>query len=77
MALTKTIFADTALQAAIEHAVKTIPDGQNSALVAHADLQGASLSVVVRVADHWTLQAAAIKPWHGPISAEAEVVASW
>jgi hypothetical protein len=77
MASLRTVFSDSALQAAIDHAVASIPAGQDSALVAHADLDGASLSVVVRVADHWTIQAAAIKPWTGPISAEAEIVASW
>jgi hypothetical protein len=75
--LTRTIFSDTALQNAIERAAASIPEGQDSAIVAHADLDGASLSVLVRVADHWSIKAAAVKPWHGPLSAEAEIVASW
>lgn len=77
MPLTRTVFSDIALQNAIEHAAAKIPEGHNSAVVAHADQNGASLTVIARVADHWTIQAAAIKPWNGPLEAEADVVASW
>ena len=75
--LTRTIFSAAALQSAIDRAAAVIPEGQDSAIVAHADLDGASLSVLVRVADHWTIKAAAVKPWHGPLAAEEEVIASW
>lgn len=77
MALTRTIFNDSALQAAIDSAAAKIPAGHTTAVVAHADLDGASLTALVKLDDHWTISAAAIKPWHGPLSAEAEVVASW
>lgn len=77
MDITRTIFSDSNLQRAIDSAVQKIPQGQDSAIIAHADLDGASLSVVVRANDHWTIKAACIKPWKGPLSAEAEVVASW
>ena len=77
MPSTRLVFSDANLQRAIDAAAASIPEGHSSAVVAHADLDGASLTVIARVADHWTIQAAAIKPWNGPLSAEADVVASW
>ncbi len=77
MPLTRTIFNNSALQAAIDKATYSIPDGHTSAIIAHADLTGASLTALVKLDDHWTIEAAAIKPWSGPLSAEAEVIASW
>ncbi len=77
MPLTRTVFANANLQDAIDKAAKNIPEGHSSAVVAHVDLDGASLTVIGKLDDHWTIQAAAVKPWTGPLSAEAEVVASW
>ena len=74
---TRTIFSDASLQGAIDEAVKKIPDGKNSAIVAHADGDGASVSVVVRAGDHWTIDAACIKPWQGPVTYGADVIYSW
>jgi hypothetical protein len=74
---TRTIFSDVALQKAVDSAMSKIPVGHTFAIVAHADLNGATLTAVCKANDHWTIQAAAIKPWKGPLSAEAEVIASW
>jgi len=77
MALTRSVFSDDALQKAVDNAMNKIPEGHKFAVVAHADLNGASVTAVSKVNDHWTIQAACIKPWKGPLSAEAEVIASW
>lgn len=77
MALTRTVFSDAALQAAVDRAAALVPEGQSSAVVAHADLTGASLSVLVKLDDHWSVQAAAVTKWNGPLSAEADLIASW
>lgn len=70
-------FSDTAIQAAIDRAAEKIPSGQNKAVVAHADGDGASVSVIVRADDHWTIEAACVKPWHGPLEYGADVIYSW
>ncbi len=70
-------FSDAKLQAAIDHALSVLPADQTIALVAHADLQGATLTAVGKIGDHWSLSGSVSKPWHGPLSAEAEVIASW
>ena len=77
MALTRQVFSDANLQLAIDNAAAKIPEGHSSAVIAHADLDGASLTVLAKIDEHWTITAAAIKPWSGPLEAEAEVVASW
>ena len=70
-------FSDENLQAAIDRAVERA-GSKHGAVVAHIDDgKNVSLSVVGRVGDHWTVTAAAFKPWHGKLSAEAEVVYSW
>lgn len=77
MALTRNVFSNAALQKAVDAALDKIPDGQKSAIIAHADLDGAKLTAMVKLDDHWSIQAAVIKPWKGPLEAEAEVIASW
>lgn len=75
--VTVTKFSDDKLQAAIDKALADLPADKQGALVAHADLTAASLSVVGRVGPHWSVKAGAIYPYGGQLSAEAEVVASW
>lgn len=75
--LTRTIFDNDSLQKAVDRTLAALPPGHDSAIIAHADLEGASLTVMVKAGDHWTIKAAATKPWKGPLSAEAEVIASW
>lgn len=77
MEITRNVFSSSSLQAAIDKAVDKIPRDQNSAIVAHADLEGATLTVMARIDSHWTIKAACIKPWRRPLEAEAEVIASW
>ena len=77
MALTRNIFADNKLQAAIDSALEKVPADKKFAIVAHADLDGATITVVGRVDDHWTIEASCVKPWNGSLSAEADIVAAW
>lgn len=74
---TPPIFSTAALQRAVDRALLQVPAGHTSAIVAHADLEGMSLTTIVRVDDHWTLKASATKAWHGPLAAEGELIASW
>ena len=74
---TRTIFSDANLQLAVDHALQALPAEHTFAVLAHADLEGASLTAVVRAGDHWTIEAAAIKPWNGPLTAQAEVILSY
>lgn len=66
-------FADSGVQAAIDAAIATLPPGAHVAAVAHAYGDGAAVSIVARVGAHWSVAAAAYKPWHGPLEAEAAV----
>ena len=70
------VFADEGLQAAIDRAVAR-SDAKHGAVVAHADGSGASLSIVAKKGDHWTVTAAAFKPYNGKLTYGAEVVYSW
>lgn len=67
-------FTNNKLQGAISRALDKLPEGRKVAVVAHADLEGASLTTVVKLDDKWSIQAGAYKPWRGKLSAEAEVV---
>lgn len=70
-------FSDENIQAAIERAVERA-GSKHGAVVAHIDDEkNVSLSVVGRVGGHWSVAAAAFKPYHGKLSAAAEVVFDW
>lgn len=71
------VFSDSRIQAAIDEAAAKIPAKDNSAIVAHVDGDGASLSLIVRKGDHWTIEGACVKPWHGPLEYGADVIYSW
>ena len=71
------IFSNAALQAQIDKAVSSLPDNAAGAVVAHGDLNGASLSVVGKVGDNWTVVAAGYRSWQGELNAEAEVRYTW
>ncbi len=70
-------FTDETIQRAIDSATSRLSGDTRGASVAHVDGNGASLSIVGKVGDHWSVAAAAYKPYHGKLSAEAEVVYSW
>ena len=67
-------FSNNKVQSAINNALAKLPKDHKLAVVAHADLEGASLTTVVKLDDKWSVQAGAYKPWRGKLSAEAEVV---
>ena len=69
------MFSDQSLQKAINRAVSNLPEGHTVAAVAHFDNEeGASLSVIVRVADEWKVSATVVKGWDQPFKYGAEVV---
>ena len=70
-------FTDENIQRAIDSATSRLEGSKTGAVVAHADGDGVSLSVVGKLGGHWSVAAAAYKPYNGKLSAEAEVVYSW
>lgn len=69
------MFSDQSLQKAINRAVANLPEDHTVAAVAHFDNdEGASLSVIVRVADEWKVSATVVKGWDQPFKYGAEVV---
>jgi hypothetical protein len=66
-------FDDEHIQAAIDRALAGLPADKKIAAVAHADLNGISLSIVTRLGADWSVAAACYKPYSGKLSAEAEV----
>lgn len=70
-------YADPFLQGAIDAAVERA-GSKHGAVVAHFDDdKNVTLSVVGRIGNHWSVAAAAFKPWHGKLSYAAEVVYDW
>jgi hypothetical protein len=68
-------FSDYSLQRAIDRAVANLPADHTFAAVAHVDnVEGASLSMVVRVNDEWKLSGTIVKEWDKPFKYGAEVV---
>jgi hypothetical protein len=71
----KPIFGDYSLQRAIDRAVANLPADHTIAAVAHVDdVEGASLSMVVRVNDEWKVSATIVKEWDKPFKYGAEVI---
>jgi hypothetical protein len=70
------LFDDDNIQRAVDRATAALSGAPNGhfAAVAHADLNGVSISGLVKLGDAWSVAAACYKPWTGPLSAEAEVV---
>lgn len=66
-------FDDAKIQAAIDNALAGLPADRKCAVVAHATMTGASLSLVVRLGDKWSVAAGAFKPYSGPMTAEADI----
>lgn len=71
-------FDDANIQRAVDRAVASIPEGHQFAVVAHADLVGASMSVVIRPKEgsDWSVAVSCYKPYKGELAAEAKVVYS-
>jgi hypothetical protein len=70
-------FSDAALQAQVDKVLAGLPADKVGAAVLHGDLTGVSLTVVAKVGDHWSIDAAASRTWSGSLKAEAEVTYSW
>ena len=71
------VFSNEKLQAQIDKAVASLPENAAGAVVLHGDLSGASLSVVGKVGDNWTVVAAGYRKWSGELAGEAEVRYTW
>lgn len=68
-------FSDYSLQKAIDRAIANLPPDHTVAAVAHVDsVEGASLSMIVKVNDEWKLSATIAKKWDEPFKYGAEVV---
>ena len=68
-------FGDYALQKAIDRAVANLPADKTIACVAHVDnIEGASLSMVVKIADEWKFSGTVVKGFDQPFKFGAEVV---
>lgn len=50
---------------------------KKGALIAIADMQGASFGTAFRINDTWRLNASLDAKWSGEVSGEVKVVASW
>jgi hypothetical protein len=68
-------FSDYNLQRAIDRAVANLPTDHSVAAVAHVDnVEGASLSMIVRINNEWKLSGTIVKGWDTPFKYGAEVV---
>ena len=67
-------FDNAGLQRAIDRAIDAKAKDKKFVAVAHADLEGASVSLLVKLDDVWSISAGAYKPWNGSLTAEAQVV---
>jgi hypothetical protein len=71
------VFSDASLQASVDRVLATLPDEAKGAVVAHATLEGASLSVVAKSGTHWTVVASGYRSWDGKLKGEADVRYAW
>lgn len=71
-------FSDASIQGAIDRAIAALPPDATGTVVAHANTHGASLSVLAKLpGGHWSIVAAAYKPYDGPMEAGAAVRFKW
>ena len=72
---TPMVFEQVSLQKQIDRALANLPADHTVAAVAHVDNEeGASLTMVFRVADEWKVSATVVKGWNQPFKYGAEVV---
>lgn len=71
------VFSDPLLQSNVDRVLASLPDTATGAVVLHGDLNEASLSVVGKVGEHWTVVASGYRKWSGEMNGEAEVRYSW
>jgi hypothetical protein len=70
-------FRELEIDAAIEKALATVPDGVNGAAVAYATTEGARLAVAGRLGHQWSIVVAAASDWSGELEGEAAVRFTW
>jgi len=66
-------FADANIAGAIDRALPSLPAGRRIAVVAAANMTGATGAVMVRLGDEWSFVTTVSKPWRGSLGAEAAV----
>jgi len=68
------MFSDASIQEAIDRALAIKPPDGQVAAVAHVDGTGASVSLVVKVKDQWSVAAAAYKAYNQPLAFGGEII---
>ena len=71
------MFNDAAIDRAVDEALSKVPVGHTNAIIAHVDLNGAQLAIVVKANDTWQFKGYADRKWTGELGAGAEVIASF
>jgi hypothetical protein len=66
-------FDDANIQRAVDRALAELPADRKFAIVAHADLTGASLSALVKLGSDWSVAVGCYKPYAGAFKAEADI----
>ena len=66
-------FADANISAAIDRALAQLPADKTVAVVATANLEGATGAVMVRLGDSWSFVGTVNRTWSGELKAEAAV----
>lgn len=69
-------FADSQLQESIDRAVSGLGD-KHGTVIAHADGDGASLTVVAKMGEHWSIVAPCYRSWDGKLEGEVAVRYAW
>lgn len=67
------VFSDANLQKQVEKALAFMPADHRVGVVAHADLNGASLSIIGKIGNNFTVLASGYRSWDGELKAEAEL----
>lgn len=70
-------FSNAALQASIDSALESLPEDTKGAVIAHVDGDGASLSIVGKIGDKWSVVAEGYRSWDGELGGAAQVRFTW
>jgi len=65
--------APDSLARRIDAAIASVPTDKRGTFIALADLSRTSIAVMVRAGDNVSFLGRVVKPWHGPVEAEAMI----
>lgn len=54
-----------------------VPADKNGAVLAIANMEGATIMVAHRINQHWQLSADVTRKWSGPVSGEVKLLGTW